>query len=323
VTLQAVLVGFAAGLILIANRGLAEERSKLPKVAYLWPASPGLVQEEYLAGLRALGYAEGKNILVEWRFAEGHPDRLAPLAQELVRLKPDVIVPLSSSAVQAVHAATRTIPTVAVDLETDPLAAGLAGSLARPGGNLTGFFLDFQDLNGKRLELLKEALPGISRVAILWDPSMDRAPLKAAQSAARALHLSLQVLEVRHPGDVGGALRTAVKAKAGALLPAASPMLEDQLPQIVSHAIKYRLPTLGILSHHAEAGLLMTYGPDLKDLRLRSAAYVDKILKGDKPMDLPIQRPAKFEFVINLQTARMLGLRIPAAILGRADRVIE
>jgi ABC-type uncharacterized transport system substrate-binding protein len=320
---QSVRVGVAAALTIATSLALAQEHSKLPRVAYLWPGSPGLVQDEYVEGLRALGYVEGKSIVVEWRFAEGHPDRLAALASQLVSLKPDVIVPLSSSAVQAIRKATRTIPTVAVDLETDPIAAGLVANLARPGGNVTGFFLDFQDLNGKRLELLKETLPGISRVAMLWDSSMDRTQLKAAQTAARALHLNLQVLEVQRPRDVEGALRAAVKAGASALLMPTSPMLDDQLPHIVSRAIKYRLPTLGTLSFHADAGVLMTYGPDLKDLRRRSATYVDKILKGAKPADLPIQRPMKFEFVINRRTARTLGANIPTAVVVRADRVIE
>jgi len=320
---QSVRVSLTAVLTIVASLALAQEQAKLPRVAYLWPGSPGLVQDEYIEGLRALGYLEGKSIVVEWRFAEGHPDRLAALAQELVSLKPDVIVPLSSSAVQAIRKATRTIPTVAVDLETDPIAAGLVANLARPGGNVTGFFLDFQDLNGKRLELLKETLPGISRVAVLWDSSMDRTQLKAAQAAARALHINLQVLEVQRPRDVEGALRAAVKAGANALLTPTSPMLDDQLRHIVSLASKYRLPTLGTLSFHADAGLLMTYGPDLKDLRRRSATYVDKILKGAKPTDLPIQRPMKFEFVINLRTARTLGVRIPTAVVGRADRVIK
>jgi putative tryptophan/tyrosine transport system substrate-binding protein len=322
-TLRAVRVGLMATVTAVGSLALAQEDSKLPRVAYLWPASPGLVQEEYNEGLRALGYVEGKTILVDWRFAEGHPDRLAALAQELVSLKPKVIVPLSSSAVQAVRKATRTIPTVAVDLETDPVAAGLVETLARPGGNLTGFFLDFQELNGKRLELLKETLRGLSRVAVLWDSSMDRAQLQAAQAAARALHLNLMVVEVQRPNDVGAALRAAARARANALLTPTSPMLDDQLPQIVNQAIRYRLPTLGILSFHADAGMLMTYGPDLKDLRRRSATYVDKILKGAKPRDLPIQRPTKFEFVINLRTARTLGVSIPSAVVQRADRIIQ
>ena len=322
-TSRAVRVSLLAAVAAVASATLAREDSNLPRVAYLWPASPGLVQAEYSDGLRALGHVEGKTILVDWRFAEGHPDRLPALAKELVDLKPRVIVPLSSSAVQAVRKATQTIPTVAVDLETDPVAAGMVASLARPGGNLTGFFLDFQDLNGKRLELLRETLGRLSRVAVLWDSSMDQAQLQAAHAAARALHLNLIVVKVQRPSDVEGALRTAVKAKANALLAPTSPMLDDQLPQIVARAIQHRLPTLGTLSFHADAGMLMTYGPELKDLRRRSASYVDKILKGAKAGELPIQRPAKFELVINLRTARALGVSIPSGVVQRADRVVQ
>lgn len=210
-----------------------------------------------------------------------------------------MILAVSSAAVRAATNATKAIPIVGLDLESDPVTSGFVASLARPGGNLTGFFLDLPELNGKRLELLKETIPGIARVAFLWDPTMDPAPRRAAAVAARQLALSLEMVEARGPSDLDGAFRAAVREGCRALMVHESPMLSTQPQLVAALTVKHRLPTTGIFSFFTEAGMLMSYGPNLNALFCQAATYVDRILKGARPGNLPVQRPTKFELVIN------------------------
>ena len=223
---------------------------------------------------------------------------------------------------RAAAAATKTIPIIAIDMESDPVANGWVASLARPGGNVTGFFLDLPPLSGKRLEQLKEVVPGLSTVAVLWDTVMDRTPLKATQVSARASGLRMVTLEVRGPEDFERAFRRAVKERAQAVLMWGSPMFDGNVSKIAALATRHRLPLAGFFPFHTEAGFLMSYGPDLDDIFRRSWVYADRILKGEKPRDLPAQRPAKFHLVLNLKTAKELGITFPQTILVQAeDRV--
>jgi putative tryptophan/tyrosine transport system substrate-binding protein len=304
----------------------AQSATKVFRVVELNPipsAGQGAPQKVFRQTLRDLGYVQGKSILVEDRFAAGSEARLREDAAEAVRLKADVILAVSSAAVRAAANATTTIPIVAVDLESDPVASGLVSSLAHPGGNLTGFFLDLPEVNGKRLEQLKEAIPGVARVAILVDPTMDPAPRRAAEVAARSLGLSFQVVEARGSGDLEGAFREAVTGGSRALMIIQSPMLAAHPRTIADLAAKHRLPSTSIFSFFTEAGLLMSYGPNLSALFREAASYVDRILKGAKPGDLPVQRPTRFELILNQKAARVLGLSIPQTLLLRADRLIE
>ena len=287
------------------------------------PPAPGRVRPALHDRLREFGYTQGQNILVEYRFAGASEDRLREYAAQAVRENVSVILAVSSSAVRAATKATSTLPIVGLDLETDPIASGAIASLARPGGNLTGVFLDLPELAGKRLELLREAVPGIARVAVLWDPTMATAPLVATEAAARRLGLTLQVVKATEPRSLDQAFRAAVNARSRALMVIQSPMLDAQERLLVELAGKHRLPTTSIFSHTTEGGLLMSYGPNLDHLFRQAAGYVDRILKGAAPGDLPIERPAKFELAINLHAARALGLKLPASLLQRADRIIE
>ena len=314
--------------ILFAPLAAEAQPAKVLRIAELSPIPPelasGPVARVFRQSLRELGWIEGENIVIEKRYAAGSDERLREYAMALVRLNVDVIFSVSSSAVQAARNATKTIPIVAVDLESDPVASGFTASLARPGGNVTGFFLDLPELNGKRPELLKQAIPGLSRVALLWDPSMDPVPLRASEAAARSLGLRLQIVEARGPSDFERAFRLAAKGNR-AVMVGQSPVLENDVhrKQIVDLAAKHRLPAISSFSRGPEAGLLMSYGPNLNDLFRQAATYVDKILRGAKPGELPLQRPTRFDLVVNLKTAKALGLTIPPLILLRADQVIE
>jgi ABC-type uncharacterized transport system substrate-binding protein len=315
------------GLLLAAPwAAMAQPATKVFRVVELNPIPPSPqfeTQRVFRRTLRELGYVQGVNIVVEDRFAGDSEARLLQYAGEAVRLKADVIVAVSSASVRAAANATKTIPIVGLDLETDPVASGFIASLARPGGNLTGFFLDLPELTGKRLELLKETLPGITRVALLLDPTMDPAPRRAAESAARSLGLTLQIVEVRGRGDFEGAFKAAVRGGNRALMVADSPMMSAHPKLIADLAVKHRLPTASTFSSFAHAGILMSYGPNLADLFRQAAAYVDRILKGARPGDLPVQRPTRFELILNQATAKALGLTIPESVLVRADRVLD
>jgi putative ABC transport system substrate-binding protein len=308
-------------------------KRKLPTVGYLAPgaaiggqptAHPTV--EGFRQGLRELGYVEGRTILIEYRFAEGKFERLPELAAELVRLKVNVIVTGAGPAsLRAARDATTTIPIVMAAAAADPVQQGFVASLSRPGGNITGLTTASTELVGKRLELLKEALPGLARVAILWDASAGRLVGNELRQAAQSLGLELLPHEVRSPDDFSAAVESASKQRAGAVLVASTPLFSGpRRAQLIELLIRYRLPAVSSWRDFAEAGGLMAYGPvGLHEQFRRAAAYVDKILKGAKPGELPVEQPTKFELVVNLKTANALGLTIPPALLLRADEVIR
>jgi putative tryptophan/tyrosine transport system substrate-binding protein len=309
--------------------GEAQQADKVARIGYLalnLAAAPHL-PEAFRQGLRDLGYVEGRNVVIEYRDAEGKFERLPTLAAELVALKVDVIVVPSTPAALAAKQATRTLPIVFFQAG-DPVTSGLITSLARPGGNITGLSILAPELVGKCLELLKQAAPGVSRVAILWQPGAigeraDKDRLKRAEVAARALGVQLQVVEARGPADFDRAFSDMTRARAGALTALPSAMFMSERRRLVGLAAKNRLPAVYNAREFVDAGGLMSYGPNVADMFRRAAVYVDKILKGAKPADLPVEQPTKFELVINLKTAKALGLTIPPSVLGRADQVIE
>jgi putative ABC transport system substrate-binding protein len=280
--------------------------------------------EAFRQGLRELGYVEGQNIAIESRWTEGKDDRLPGLAADLVRSKVDVIVAETGAATRAAQQATRTIPIV-MSTVNDPVGSGLVASLARPGGNVTGLTIMSPDLVGKQLELLKEVVPKVSRVALLRHPDnpASAAQLREAQAAAQALGVRLQTLEARSPQEIDDAFAAMTRERAGALLIIPDTLFWSQRRQIVELAVKRRLPSMRIGESYAEAGGLMSYGPSYLDLERRAATFVDKILKGANPADLPVELPTKFELVINLKTAKAIGLTIPQPLLQRADQIID
>ena len=301
----------------------AQPDPKIPRVGSLTTGPRTAASVSVLSDpLAALGYVEGKTIIVERRYADGRVDRLPALAEELVRLKADVIVAWGVEPLEAVRKATSRIPIVLVG-GTDPVAMGLAASLSRPGGQVTGVSFGGPELAGKRLELLREALPGLSRVALLRDPATQPAVIQQTQSAARALSLQLDVFTVNAAADLEKAFKSAVKGRAGAMQLNESSMLTAHRAKIAELGIRSRIPLIGSLKTSAEAGLLMSYGTSLSHVTQRIAALVDKILKGARPGDLPFEDSTQFELVINLKTARALGLTIPPLVLARADQVIQ
>jgi len=285
------------------------------------------MRDAFLQGLRDLGYVEGRNIVIEYRDAERKLERLPALAAELVALKVDVIVASGTLAALAAKQATRTLPIV-FSPAGDPVGSGLVTSLARPGGNVTGLSAFAPELVGKRLELLKQAVPGVSRVAVLWQPGAfgertEKDILKRAEVAGRDLHLPLQFVEARGPADFARAFSDMSIARADALTVLASNMFVSERRRLVDLAAAKRLPAVYSARELVDAGGLMSYGANLADLNRRAATYVDRILKGTKPADLPVEQPAKFELILNLKTAKALGLTIPQSVLGRADEVIQ
>ena len=315
-------------LLLAPLAAEAQPAGKVPRVAYLTPWSdsdPGRQRglEAFRQGLRELGYVEGRNISIESWSAEGKDDRLPALAADLVRSKVDVIVAASGAATRAVQQTTRTIPIV-MSLVADPVGSGLVASLARPGGNVTGLTIMAPDLMAKRLELLKEVVPKVSRVAFLTNPDNPASArfLREAEAAARALGVRLQTLEARNPQEIDSAFAVMTRERAGALLYPPDAIFFTQRRQVAELAAKGRLPSLGT-SDYPDAGGLMSYGPNIPDLERRAATFVDRILKGANPGDLPVEQPTKFELVINLKTAKALGLTIPPTVLLRADQVIQ
>ena len=308
----------------------AQQAAKVPRIGILPPGPISERQhlwETFRQGLRELGYVEGKNITLVFPSAEVTPERVPHLAAELVRLKVDVIVAGTTPAALAAKQATKTIPIVAATM-ADPVGDGLVASLARPGGNITGSTFLGPELVPKRLELLKDAIPGTSRVAALWHPGAYSEPtmrdmLKEIETAARALAVQLQLVRVRGPADFDRAFSAMTTERAGALIVLPSPMLYSERKRIVDLAAKHRLPAIYAWREPVEGGGLMSYGASIPDLYRRAATHVDKILKGAKPADLPVEQPTKFELVINLKTAKALGLTIPPSLLGRADELIE
>jgi len=320
----------AGGLVAAPLAAEAQQAVKIARIGFLTPnmaASPPHVREAFLQGLRDLGYVEGRNVVIEYRDAEGKSERFPALAAELVALKVDVIVAPGTPAALAAKQATRTLPIV-FPIAGDPVTSGLVTSLARPGGNVTGLSILDPDLVGKCLEQLKQAVPGVSGVAVLWQPGglgerTDKDMLKGAEVAARALGVRLQFVEARGPADFDRAFSEMTRARAGALTVLPSTMFLHERRRLVDLAARNRLPAVYPWREAVDAGGLMAYGANIADLFRRAATYVDKILKGAKPADLPVEQLTKFELVINLKTAKALGLTIPQSVLGRADQVIE
>jgi ABC-type uncharacterized transport system substrate-binding protein len=304
----------------------AQQATKIPRLGYLLALTPdqSLDFKAFRQGLAALGYVEGKNIVIEYRSAEGNVGRLADLAAELVALKVDIIVALAPPAAQAAKNATKTIPIVMRSTD-DPVTTGLVDSLARPGGNVTGLTSISTELIGKRLEILKEAVTGASRVAVLRNPTVPDAAIKwqEVELAGRALKLQLQSVEVSGPEGFASAFKNAMAHRAQALFVLRNPLIVNNRTKIAELAVKNRLPAIYDDREFVDAGGLMSYGTDLADLHRRAATYVDKILKGAKPADLPVEQPMKFEFIVNLKAAKQIGLTIPPNVLARADRVIK
>ena len=307
----------------------AQQAAKIARIGYLAtnPATSLHPREAFLQGLRDLGYVEGRNLVIEYRYAEGKVEQLPALAAELVALKVDVIVASGTLAALAAKQATRTLPIV-FSPAGDPVGSGLVTSLARPGGNVTGLSAFAPELVGKRLELLKQAVPGVGRVAVLRQPSAvpertEKDILKGAEGAARALGLQLQFVEARGPDDFDRAFSDMTRARAGALMGLGGNMFFSERRRLVDLAARNRLPGVYGLREYVDAGGLMSYGANQVDLFRSAATYVDKILKGAKPADLPVEQPTKFELVINLKAAKALGLEVPPALLSRADEVIE
>jgi len=323
-----------AGALAAPLSAEAEQAGKVPRIGFLSPTSPSdaggnpsdlaVLFAAFREGLRELGYVEGQNIKIESRWAEGSYDRLPGLAADLVRLKVDVIVTYGTPASQAAKRATGTIPIVMAAI-IDPVASGLVTSIARPGGNLTGQSMMSPDLAEKQLEILKEVVPKISRVAVLHNPANPgNAPqVRHAQDAARTLGVRLQLLGARGPSEIDSAFAAMTHEQAAAVIVLVDAMLQNNRKRITDLAGRHRLPAVYGLSEYTEAGGLLAYGPNRLDMFRRAATYVDRILKGAKPGDLPVEQPNKFALVINLKTARALGLTIRPSLLVRADQVIE
>jgi len=316
-----------AVLLAVGVTAEAQQPKKVPRIGFLGGASASFYAARtnaFRQGLNERGYTEGKNIVIEYRYAEGKFDRLPDLAAELVGLKLDVIVAAPTPSVLAAKKASATTPIVFASV-VDPVASGLVASLARPGGNITGLTILGPELSGKRLELLKEVLPNVTRVAALWNSANPAQELiwKEMQAAAQELRLQLQSLEVRSANDFDIAFESALRERAQALIPSGEPLINTQLKRIVEFAAKNRLPAMYAGPEVVDAGGLMSYAPNYTDQYRRAAVYVDKILKGAKPADLPVEQPTRFEFVINLKTAKQIGLTIPPNVLARADRVIK
>jgi putative ABC transport system substrate-binding protein len=306
----------------------AQQPTKVPRIGYVMAQSRSTASvriDPFRQGLRELGYVEGKNIVIEWRFAEEKPDRLSALAAELARLKVDIIVTSGRIPTRAAKETTSTIPIVMTQ-DSDPVANGFVASLARPGGNITGLSTLAPELSGKRLELLKEIIPKLSRVAVFGTSTMpgEAQMLREVELAAKAFGVKIQYLDVLSPKDLETAFRAAVKGRAEAVLPMwAGAVAMPHRTEIAELAVKNRLPTIFSSSPFVDAGGLMSYSANIADLDRRAATYVDKILKGAKPADLPVEQPKKFEFIINLKAAKQIGLTIPPNVLARADKVIR
>ena len=305
----------------------AQQPTKVPRIGSLYAGDPSTQSariEAFRQGLRDLGYVEGKNIVVEYRYADGKPDRLPALAAELVRLKVDVIISGGASATRPAKEATTTIPIVMTN-DPDPVRSGFVASLARPGGNVTGLSALTTELSGKRLELLKEIVPRLSRVAVLGfsnNPDNDQA-VREVELAAGALRVQLHYLDVPGPSEIENVFRAAIKGRAEAVLLLAGSVFILQRKQIAVLAAKSRMPAMYPRNEYVEDGGLMSYATSLTDLSRRTATYVDKILKGAKPAELPVEQPTKFGLLINLKAAKQIGLTIPPNVLARADKVIK
>jgi ABC-type uncharacterized transport system substrate-binding protein len=322
------IVTLTLGTLAASLTAGAQQAAKVPRIGILHPGTPAATShlfEAFKQGLREHGYVDGQNIVLERRFGENRAERISEVGVELVRIKVDVIVTATDVGIAAVKQQTQTIPIV-MAISTDPVETGFVASLARPAGNVTGLSMISPELSGKRLELLREVVPGLARVAVMWNPGVRGAVLdyKETEKAARSLRLQLQSVEVNRADDLNRALSVLTNGRAQALIVVAlSPVLFANRGQIVSLAKRNRLPAMYGQREFVDAGGLMAYGPSGAEMWRRAATYVDKILKGAKPGDLPVEQPTTFEFVINLKTAKTLGLTIPQSLLRRADQVIE
>jgi len=324
---KALAVSTITAILAVVVTSHAQMATRVYRVAWVTPtpaAEESLTLNAFRQELRQLGYMEGQNLTVELRSVEAKPDRISAIIGELIRLNVDVLVAVTQPTVQAAQQATRSIPSVMCSVG-DPVATGLVASLARPGGNITGLSGLSPELAGKRLDLLREAIPRTSKVAVLWNPTNpSNAPqIRDLQAAARTLRIQLQLLKVSAPQDLEGAFQAAMRERAGALIVLDDLFIFTQRSQIIALAAKGRLPGIYGWPMFAEAGGLISYGPDFRDTGRRAAVFVDKILKGAKPADLPVEQPTKFELVINRRAAKILDLTIPSSLLLRADRVIE
>jgi len=320
-------LALSAMLFALCLSAQAQQSKKIARIGFLSAtsaSSQSLRVEAFRQGLRELGYVEGKNIVIEWRFAEGKADRLRELVAELVRLKVDVIVTGGPPPTRAAKQATSTIPIV-MAFDDDPVGSGFAASLARPGGNITGLSTYFPEISGKQLELLREIVPKLSRAAVLGNASQPGHPqaLREINLAADGFRVQVQYLQVRGTQDIDSAFRAASKERADGVLVLSTAVLFLERKQVADLAVKNRLPAIYGRPEYVENGGLMYYGPIYTDLFRRAATYVDKILKGTKPTDIPIEQPMKFDFIINLQAAKKIGLTIPPNVLVRADKVIR
>lgn len=310
------------GVLALPRYVRAQGVVKVPRVGYLGRSLAG--QQAFLEGLRAQGYVVGDTVLVESRLAQHSTnEEYSALTSQLIAARVDVLLASNPQVLEAMVSATRTIPIVGVDLESDPVARGWVAGLARPGGNVTGFFLDLPQMSGKQLQLLKDVKPTLARVAVLGDRAVNDVQFRAIEDAARSGGVTLQTLPIKSQGEIPGAVAAAARQQAGALLVLTSPLLFEHLRIIAEAAVRHRLPTINLfVPFFAEAGGLLAYGPGFLDLFRDAAGYVARILRGARPGDLPVQRPTKFELIINLRTAKALSLQIPQAVLLQANRVI-
>jgi putative ABC transport system substrate-binding protein len=322
--IRVLISGLCVLLLALCAHVEAQQPAKIPLLGYQSAGSSGEREEALRQGLREVGYVEGRNIAVEWRFAEGKREQVPRNTAELIRLRVDVIVSGGATDTRAAKAATSTIPIVMTN-ESDPVGTGLIASLSRPGGNITGLATLSAELTGKRLELLKETIPRLSHAVVLrrWGNTTSRGTQKETESAARSLGLKLQFLDVTEPDDLNGVFEAITEARTGALIVDGGPYSTGQRKRIVDFAAKSRLPVIYYSRGFVEAGGLISYDANRKELSRRAAIFVDKILKGANPANLPVEQPTKFEIVINLKTAKQIGLTIPPNVLARADRVIR
>jgi len=319
------IVAFALGLFPWSLSASAQQPPKVPRIGILSDEGPSQASktfELFAQGLQELGWADGRNVTIDQRYAAGKYEILSSLADELVHLQPDVIFAIGTPAARAAKATTQTIPIVFARA-ADPVGLGLVSSLARPGGNLTGLSLQNFEIDAKRLEFLVTAVSDAKRVGVLWDPGFRTVGLKEVEEAARSLNLELVPAEVRRPDDFEQAVRAMLEKGASALYVLGAGIFLDHSQQLLDLTVKVRIPAMFYRREFVEAGGLMSYAASVHDMYQRAAAYVDKILKGAKPADLPVEQPTKFELIINLKTAKALGLTIPLSILARADEVIE
>jgi len=318
-----VVIGGAAAWPLAAR---AQQPAMVPKVGFLYPGPKAAAVsrvEAIISGLRAGGYPAPTQVELVVRTAEGDPTRIASLTEEIIAKDVDVFIANGPSVLNAAHRATQTIPIVALDLETDPVANGLAAALARPGGNVTGVFLDFPDFTTKWIELLVECNPKLSRIAVLWDPTTGSVQMESVKKAAELLKLQLDISEVRGASNFDEAFSGASQRSAGAMVLLSSPVIAPNVQMLAELAIRHRLPAITLFPDFARVGGLLAYGPNLLGIYRRTGVLAAKVLAGAKPAELPIERPTKFELVLNMRTATALNLSVPASLLLRADEVIE